>query len=258
MVRTNSPIGSPVWRFRNYGPLAAIKYVLYRSRKFKLPMDDSDFADSIYGLNQNTLNLPNEFIRRIASGHQEIIRDIEVIFKEQIKSGFRFKPGTIGESASSTRLLVLAYVLSSIKFENLIETGTQHGLSALYLRKFLDSGLAISKPKLVSFDVRASSRPSIEDVTFEVLSSPARKSFKKKTLGSQYQNKMLFFHDSDHSYENMMYEFKWAFNELKALCIVSDDVDENRAFLDFAPKVPFQKIICKFDSGPSTGVIFRI
>jgi len=44
----------------------------------------------------------------------------------------------------------------------------------------------------------------------------------------------LFFHDSDHSYENMMFEFSSAWPYIRAGgFLVSDDVNDNQAFTDF-------------------------
>ena len=44
----------------------------------------------------------------------------------------------------------------------------------------------------------------------------------------------LFFHDSEHSYENMLFEFKtaWPFIPKQGL-ILADDIDRNDAFDDF-------------------------
>jgi hypothetical protein len=44
----------------------------------------------------------------------------------------------------------------------------------------------------------------------------------------------IFFHDSDHSYKNMMFEFKAVFSALKADgLLISDDVHKNESFRDF-------------------------
>ena len=54
----------------------------------------------------------------------------------------------------------------------------------------------------------------------------------------------LFFHDSEHSYENMMFEYSTAWKYLKkGGLLVSDNIDWNNAFDDFATrqKVPFKK-----------------
>lgn len=47
----------------------------------------------------------------------------------------------------------------------------------------------------------------------------------------------LFFHDSDHSYEHMMFEFNTALPYLfDKKIILSDDVDLNDSFKDFSKK----------------------
>jgi len=47
----------------------------------------------------------------------------------------------------------------------------------------------------------------------------------------------VFYHDSEHSYENMTFEYEWAYNHLKEGGILaSDDVKWNNAFLDFTRK----------------------
>src|SRR5207245_5988852 len=45
----------------------------------------------------------------------------------------------------------------------------------------------------------------------------------------------MFFHDSEHTYENMIFEYSTAWRYLKpGGFLVSDDVDWNTAFADFA------------------------
>jgi predicted O-methyltransferase YrrM len=45
----------------------------------------------------------------------------------------------------------------------------------------------------------------------------------------------IFYHDSEHSYQNMSFEYEWAYNHLKEGGILaSDDVDWNQAFFDFS------------------------
>jgi hypothetical protein len=48
----------------------------------------------------------------------------------------------------------------------------------------------------------------------------------------------LFFHDSEHTYENMMFEFvsSWPFISNGGI-LLSDNVSDNRAFVEFAKKV---------------------
>ena len=60
----------------------------------------------------------------------------------------------------------------------------------------------------------------------------------------------MFFHDSEHSYENMMFEFNWAYSNLsKGGIIISDDIGWNKAFVDFAEKHRDMKPILNTDVG---------
>lgn len=56
----------------------------------------------------------------------------------------------------------------------------------------------------------------------------------------------IFFHDSEHSYENMMFEFKVAWPNLtKGGIIIADDVHRNKAFGDFANRYKTEIISLK-------------
>jgi predicted O-methyltransferase YrrM len=53
----------------------------------------------------------------------------------------------------------------------------------------------------------------------------------------------IFFHDSLHTYEHMMFEFETAWPHIKEKgLIISDDIYWNNAFIDFAKKVNSQYI----------------
>jgi predicted O-methyltransferase YrrM len=53
----------------------------------------------------------------------------------------------------------------------------------------------------------------------------------------------LFFHDSDHSYENMMFEFHEAWKSLRpGGLLVTHDVSSNRAFRDFAAEIGLKRL----------------
>ncbi len=53
----------------------------------------------------------------------------------------------------------------------------------------------------------------------------------------------LFLHDSDHSYENMLFEFKKAYHRMSRHgLMVSDDVDTNPAFIEFAASIGRQPL----------------
>ncbi len=54
----------------------------------------------------------------------------------------------------------------------------------------------------------------------------------------------IFFHDSDHAYTNMLYEFStaWPFVRKGGL-IIADDVEDNSAFKDFARSVDIAPVL---------------
>ncbi len=53
----------------------------------------------------------------------------------------------------------------------------------------------------------------------------------------------IFFHDSDHSYENMLWEFQTAFPHLRRDgLLVSDDVLSNRSFFDFCAQQSLKQL----------------
>jgi hypothetical protein len=66
----------------------------------------------------------------------------------------------------------------------------------------------------------------------------------------------LFFHDSEHSYKNMMFEFEWARGHLSdGGFIVSDDIERNDAFQRFCEKYPGEFAIW---SGKRYGVLRKM
>jgi hypothetical protein len=67
----------------------------------------------------------------------------------------------------------------------------------------------------------------------------------------------MFFHDSDHTFENMFFEFNWAWNVLKVKILVADDIDMNPAFSEFCQKNSLEEYRIKMDSGTTIGVVVR-
>jgi hypothetical protein len=53
----------------------------------------------------------------------------------------------------------------------------------------------------------------------------------------------IFIHDSEHSYENMMFEYMTAWDHLKeGGILLSDDTNLNKAFSDFSAKESWLKV----------------
>jgi hypothetical protein len=170
-------------------------------------------------------------------------------------SGKTIKKSIVGTSGSTTRLKVLAYIIKNYDFNLIIESGTQHSLSSLVMEKFMNT----VNCSIFSIDIKPNVMPEgLGKINYIILKPRIRKSFKSTTRSLVYANdKILFFHDSDHSYENMTFEFNWAWNELKVACLVSDDVSENMAFSNFVKRNNLTPNYCKFDSGSVVGFVMR-
>lgn len=249
-------IGSLFWRIRNYGIIAALKYIYTEKiNKSVFNYPASKLILSLAELNNILLKINEKNVLNLENSSDEIFNDISenLIKLESSRTGI--KRSIIGNSASRTRLKVLAYIVNYFDFDLIIESGTQHGISALFIEKY-----SITKNyKIYSFDVKNNVIPEgIGKINYVVLRSPVRKSFKTFTKRLINRNdRSLYFHDSDHSYENMSFEFNWAWHELKVDCMVSDDVSENSAFSNFALKNNLTPYYCKFDSGSVVGFVLK-
>ena len=249
-------VGSFFWRVRNYGVIAAFKYIYTEKiNKGIFDYSASELIGTLTELNNKLLKTSEKNLLDLENSSDEIFNDISENLIKLESSGTGIKRSIIGNAASKTRLKVLAYIVNYFDFDLIIESGTQHGISALFMEKY-----SITKNyKIYSFDVKNNVIPEgIGKINYVVLRSPVRKSFKTFTKGLINRNdRLLYFHDSDHSYENMSFEFNWAWNELKVDYLISDDVSENTAFSRFANRSNLTPYYCKFDSGSVVGFVIR-
>ena len=250
-------LGSLIWRVNNYGLPAAIRYLVFRVLKTRNKLENFDQIRNLDALvdrnNQNTEREEKSLILKFSKTYDFIVD----LYSNFISSGNRIKNNIIGDAASSTKFKVLAYLIEKNRFDLIIETGTQYGTTALFMDRYLqDNNLRCD---LVTIDVEMYPSPKHSSKLMKkYLKSPGRKNFKIFTKNLiESKRKILFFHDSDHTYENMMFEFRWAWNQLNVFCIVSDDIENNSAFYDFANSVARIPIVCKFDFGPAVGILQR-
>jgi cephalosporin hydroxylase len=252
-------VGSILWRIENYGLKAAIKYIISDKLNWKKNTHIGTVIKNISELNQllkknNKVEL--EKIQYSFGNNYSIINNTFIEFKE---NGAKIKSDVIGDNLDTTKFEVLNYLINSSQFDCILETGTQHGSTTLFIEQLVSNLYPSNYCTISTFDVKTDVMPnSLGYVHFISLSTPVRKNFKTytKKIAFNKQN-ILFFHDSDHSYENMMFEFEWAWEILKVSFIVSDDVSGNNSFKDFALSKNLIPIICKFGSGPAVGVLGR-
>jgi hypothetical protein len=249
-------IGSIFWRMRNYGIIATFKYI-YTEKINKSIFNNSEslLISSLAELNNELFKINEKNVLDLGSSSDRFFNEISENLINLESKGLGIKNSVVGNAGSKTRLKVLAYMINYFNFDLIIESGTQHGISALFMERF-----AITEnTKIYSIDIKNNVIPEgIGKVNYVVLSSPVRKSFKTFTRKLIKRNdRSLYFHDSDHSYENMTFEFNWAWNELKVDCLISDDVSENAAFSKFVLKNNLTPYYCKFDSGSLVGIVLK-
>ena len=249
-------IGSLPWRFYNYGFISSLKYVYTEkvSKKF-FDLTKYEITPSLSLLNKRLLNISKREIHDLEYDSIQMFNYICEKLSILDEDGQNIKKSIVGTSGSTTRLKVLAYIVKHFNFDMVIESGTQHGLSSLVMERFVNR----KNCSIYSLDIKSNVMPEgLGLIKFVILKPRVRISFKETTKSLVNANdKILFFHDSDHSYENMTFEFNWAWNELKVDCLVSDDVSENMAFSNFVKRNNLIPSYCKFDSGSVVGLVMR-
>ncbi|MBK6990152.1 MAG: class I SAM-dependent methyltransferase [Bacteroidetes bacterium] len=139
----------------------------------------------------------------------------------------------------------LYFIVRCAKPAVMIETGVAHGVSSWTILNAIHKNgtgklYSIDLPNL---DLKSYNPQNISQQSGWAVPDTLRKHWELQ-LGSS--NELLpalvqklgkvdiFFHDSDHSYKNMMFEFKEVYPAIKENgLIISDDVHKNESFRDF-------------------------
>ena len=250
MIKSYGLPGSTIWRLKNYGLVAAIEYLFQKNKTKSLSNDSLQMVTFVELL--SILGVANQ---------KKITKDLLGIISKKITSfqGYdkkhKIKDVISSKAVSETRLKALAACIVGIHPDVIIETGTQHGCSAAIISEVMSFYKINSK--FITFDLKENYLldPSIKNYR-HILKSPVRRDFQEFTL-TLAQGKIIFFHDSDHSYENMKFEFSWAWDTLNANILIADDIDNNKAFVKFCKKSNVKGYRLKLDNGPAVGIALR-
>ena len=168
-------------------------------------------------------------------------------FEHIIKNVGEFNPNT-STGISPSAAAYLYSLVRELKPEIFLETGVSHGLSSLIILEAMEKN---SKGMLFSAEIsndvgdliplRLRKRwQLIVDAPDKVLEK-AIKTIKRDQID-------MFMHDSDHSYVSMTNEFNAIKSHMSINGLVlSDDIEENNAFMDFALSVNVEpKIIASY------------
>jgi hypothetical protein len=247
-ISLGNKTGSITWKLLNYGVLATFRYLSFE--KFHLSTKAKQVQPKVISEIDliNAFEVDHEVTKLISDFYDEFIVTCEKRF-----AGTKIKTGVISQTESKNRLYCIGLALHKFRPNLYVETGTQHGISAEFAVQFskaIDLDLAA-----VSFDVNSNSL-MFTDYGFKqiMLKKPVRKNFLKylNKFRDKY-NKIVFFHDSDHSYENMFSEFTAAWKILNPVAILSDDVNLNKSFSDFCRSKDLYFIEFSLGHGNSVG-----
>jgi len=148
--------------------------------------------------------------------------------------------------------MLLYMLIRTLHAETVVETGVARGISSSFILKALDWN---NSGKLFSIDLHCREGVAVpvgkklgwaipEELKYRwnLLLGESMKVLPK--LLSELRSIDIFFHDSRHTYKNMMNEYNivWPYLRYGGL-LLSDDATSNDAFLDFADRVKQKPII---------------
>ncbi|MCX5705618.1 MAG: class I SAM-dependent methyltransferase [Candidatus Omnitrophica bacterium] len=133
------------------------------------------------------------------------------------------------------------YVITRIlKPEHVVETGVANGFSSAFILHALEAN---KKGRLYSIDLPNQPGQVIEKQTGWLVSDDLRSRWDLiigssrdmlEPLMKKLQAIDIFYHDSEHSYENMMFEFKLAWKYIKPDgYMLADDITDNSSYNEF-------------------------
>lgn len=143
-----------------------------------------------------------------------------------------------------TRAPTLYVVCRLLRPEIVIETGVANGFSSSFILQAITLN---KKGRLFSIDLPNQPGQEIKNKVGWIIPENLKLQWnlifgdsKKELIPLLEKLKSIdvFYHDGDHSYENMLFEYKLAWNFLKNDgFLLSDDITDNNAFSEFSERV---------------------
>lgn len=210
------------------------------SRLYKMNLEIHDFVFKVQELVFNILflckNYKNiEFVKPADQIKKEYLQELkklnELIMKK--RHGLKYPDNW---AVSKTTGFVLYTLIRTLKPRTILETGVANG----YSTRLILSALNRNKiGRLISVDVNKNVGGLLEGIDKTRWGLYVGKPRKNLKDAIKKINKIdVFIHDSDHSYENMTFEFNIVLEKMAGHGIImSDDISGNEAFLDFARKL---------------------
>lgn len=158
---------------------------------------------------------------------------------ETINYPSKAKPYPVEYTLDNTSGLFLYALCKFLKPDKVVETGVAYGLSSMYILQALSEN---KKGILYSIDFTFSPWQSKEMIgaaipnslrkNWKLIYGPSSKELNK--LLSSINPIDIFFHDSLHTFNNMLFEFETVWPHIKSGgFLISDDISQNNAFYRF-------------------------
>lgn len=210
-----------------------------------------DMTSSIIEIKQNTEQIQNH------------IKDFFELLKSETYPSKK-KPYPIDYTLDNNSGLFLYTLCKIIKPEHVVETGVAYGLSSVYVLQALHEN---KKGTLHSIDSVFSPWQS-KDMIGSAIPSHLRhqwnlvfgtSSDKLKTTLESLKSVDVFFHDSLHTYKNMMFEFRtsWPFIKNNGF-LISDDISDNSAFYEFCTEMKTKPLALQQKENSFLGITHKI
>ena len=199
------------------------------------PFKFYDYARAYFNYKKTVAILTGTSLKEVNNFYHEIFSShfvAEIIKKSKCRSGFSYL--TMLTPFRAPTLYVLCRIL---KPEVLVETGVAQGFSSAFILYALEVN---KKGRLYSIDLPNQPGQEIGNKTGWLIPDSFRKRW-ELILGpsKEYLPVLLkklnridfFYHDSDHSYENMVFEFDCAWHYLRREGqLLADDITDSLAF----------------------------
>jgi len=254
MISSTRIVGSTLWRIRHYGIIPALKYNFQKvnlNKTYEASLQDLQSGMLKFGFDTETHPEKHQSIEQALNMTRGRFNKVDISFKLESKL-----QEFLVDKSDNTRLLVMGFLILESKPPHVVETGTQLGISANFFADLFDISLLTST--VTTLDVTNCpeniSRVWNDRVNQKVLKAPARESFTKELAKVSKSKGNIFFHDSDHSSENMKFEYYQVLSSRKFSWIVSDDVDLNDEFSKFCIKNKLLFSIIGESGGKNIGI----
>ncbi len=219
-------------------PQSALKFLKEYSSEYK---EKQKKLSQLFGISENEVN--KYFDELSDDGFYEYMSKKLEPYKKKV---------TIGSTLNPISAPVLYVIARIFKPQILVETGVSSGISSSFVLKALSKN---NSGMLYSIDLPNASPAGtmIPDGKSSGWVIPNDLKARHKLIIGDSKDKLptlleslkkidYFFHDSLHTYEHMMWEFKQAWNYLKnGGLLLSDDISWNDSFSDFIKEVNAKK-----------------